>query len=272
MLGVRVAQGLVVAFAILITIPLVLTVTASVDDLRTPAVPPRLIPHFTLGNYARMFGENPVGLWMANSIVVAAATAAISSALSIAAGYGFEKKRFRGKEILYVLVLVSMTVPELMLILPKFLLAKSLGLYNTRLGLIIPFSASAGMIFFARNYFRGFPDEYLDEAEIAGAGERQSFTKVVLPISGPVVALAGVGTFLGSYHNYMWQLVMIKDSRLMTIVLGVQEAVQRYLIFKADGRAAYSYTAAGTVIAFLPVLIVFLVFQKRFIGGFHGSK
>ena len=263
---------LVIMFAVIISIPLLLTITASFDDLRTPKVPPRLIPHFTLANYARMMRENPVGLWMFNSVFLATATGGISTALSLAAGFGFEKKVFPGRELLYVIVLISMTIPATMLILPKFLMVKRLGLYNTRLGLILPFATSAGMIFFARNYFRGFPDEYLDEAEIMGSGELSTFTRIVLPISGPVVALASIGTFLGAYHNYMWQLVMIKNNRLLTIVLGIQEAVQRYLIFQADGRPAYSLSAAGTVLAFLPVVVLFCIFQKRFIGGFYGSK
>jgi len=105
-----------------------------------------------------------------------------------------------------------------------------------------------------------------------GAGEVSQFFKIVVPVSGPVVAMAAVTTFLAAYHSYMWQLVMIKDNRLLTIVLGIQEAVQRFLIFAADGRPAYSLSAAGAVIASVPVVVVFVVFQKRFIGGFYGSK
>ena len=260
------------AFAIALTMPMLLSLGASLDNLRSPIMPLRLIPHWTLENYKYLLSNFPVWRWIFNSMFIAGAAMLVNTILSLLAGFAFEKKEFRGKETLYYLVLVTLAVPGTMLILPNYLVVKNLGLVNTYWGLILPSAVSASMIYFSRNYFRGFPNEYLDEAQMLGLSEARTFFRIVLPISGPVVALAAIQSFLAVYHNYMWQLLMIRDDKLMTINLGMQQVITQYVTLKADGLPAYSLTSAGTVLSFIPIVLIFILFQKRFIGGFYGPR
>jgi ABC-type glycerol-3-phosphate transport system permease component len=226
------------------------------------AIPVHWIPHdFQPSNYPEAFATAPFALYFYNSLVVAAAVVVSTLLFSALAGYGFAKFNFPGKQLSFLLVLSTLMIPFQILLIPLYVLVHGLGWTNNYAGLIIPGAISAFGVFLMRQFCLTLPDELLDAARIDGAGEVGIFVRIVLPLLKPPLASLAIITFLGSWNNFLWPLIVVNKGDLFTLPVGMT-------VFSQPLRAPYwTYIMAVSTVATLPVVLVFLVLQKYFIQG-----
>jgi multiple sugar transport system permease protein len=223
--------------------------------------PPPLLPHRpTLVHYADLFGRLALGRYALNSALVAVVTTACALAINSAAGYGFAKMRFRGRDATFRALAAGLAIPVQVAMLPLFLLIKSLGLVNNYGGVIIPGLASIFGIFLVRQYALAIPDDLLDAARIDGAGEWRVFRSIVLPTIRPVLATLALWTFLATWNDFMWPLIVLSDDRKYTLPVALAGLV-------GEHAQDVELMMAGAVITVLPVLILFLMLQRYYVEG-----
>jgi multiple sugar transport system permease protein len=195
-----------------------------------------------------------------NSIFVTTAITALTLLTSAAAGYVFAKFKFRGRELIFVVILASLMIPFNVYIIPLYKLMVDLKWTNSYWALIIPAAYSPLGIFLLRQFMHSIPNDLLDAARIDGATEFTIFSRIVLPLSTPALAALGIFTFMWNWDDFLWPLVIIDDPTLYTLPLGLAQLRGR---FGTD----VGSMMAGNILAILPVLIVFLLAQRRFIEG-----
>src|SRR5437879_5644946 len=181
-------------------------------------VPPTWWPaHATLDNYRELFARLNVTIYLTNSVLVAAAVTLGNLVFCSMVGYVLAKINFVGRRVLLVLVLGIMMVPGMVTFVPLFILVSNLGLTNTYLGLILPFLVGPVGIFLMRQFISGLPDELIDAARVDGAGELRIFARIVMPLCGPALATLSILTFLGSWNNFLWPLVVAQTEDKYTL-------------------------------------------------------
>jgi multiple sugar transport system permease protein len=223
--------------------------------------PPALLPHRpTLVHYADLFGRLALGRYALNSALVAVVTTVCALAINSAAGYGFAKMRFRGRDTTFRALAAGLAIPVQVAMLPLFLLIKSLGLVNNYGGVIIPGLASIFGIFLVRQYALAIPDDLLDAARIDGAGEWRVFRSIVLPTIRPVLATLALWTFLATWNDFMWPLIVLSDDRKYTLPVALAGLV-------GEHAQDVELMMAGAVITVLPVLTLFLMLQRYYVEG-----
>lgn len=258
------ALGVLLALAAASLLPLYWMITGSFK-VQTAAmkVPPEWFPaHPTLHNYRELFcGSKPVGRWFLNSLIVASSIALGAVLTSSLAGYAFGKKKFPGQTVLFWLLLLTMMMPRHITLIPLFILMRKLNWFDTYQGLIIPFIAYPFGIFLIKQFMQTIPDDLLDAARIDGAGEWGLFTQVVLPLSRPAIGALAIFAFVAAWNEYLWQLIIVNEEALQTLPVGVSKLV--------SGLTSYDLgvAMAGATVAFIPMLIVFLLFQEYFVKG-----
>jgi multiple sugar transport system permease protein len=225
-------------------------------------VPPTWLPENpTLANYEDLFSRlNFLGYFF-NSTVVAVAVTAGNVIFGSMMGYALAKLTFRGKRVLFGLVLATLMVPAVVTFMPLFVLVANLGLVNTHAGLILPFLAGAFGVFLMRQFISGIPDELLDAARVDGAGEHYIFWRIVMPLCGPAIATLTILTFLGSWNSFLWPLVVATSDRMYTLPVAIA------LFATGQQETNVALLMAGSVIVILPVLIVFILLQRYFTQG-----
>ncbi|MBV7335215.1 carbohydrate ABC transporter permease [Chloroflexi bacterium TSY] len=226
------------------------------------AIPIHWIPQqFKPGNYPNAFAAAPFGRYFYNSLVVAVSVVLTTLFFSALAGYGFAKFTFPGRNICFLLVLSTMMIPFQVLLIPLYIVVYSLGWVNNYAGLIIPGALSAFGVFLMRQFCLTLPDELLDAARIDGCSEPGIFWRVVLPLLKPPLASLAIITFLGSWNNFLWPLIVVNKGHLFTLPVGMT-------VFTQPMREPYwTYIMAVSTVATVPVVAVFLVLQKYFIQG-----
>lgn len=226
------------------------------------ALPIHWIPHeFHPENYIEAFKAAPFALYFFNSLVVAVAVVASTLVFSALAGYGFAKFDFPLKSLCFLVVLSTLMIPFQVLLIPLYIVTYSLGMANNYAGLIVPGALSAFGVFLMRQFCLTLPDELLDAARIDGAGEIGIFWRIVLPLLKPPLASLAIITFLGSWNNFLWPLIVVQKGNLFTLPVGMT-------VFSQPLRAPFwTYIMAVSTVATLPVVIVFLALQKYFIQG-----
>jgi multiple sugar transport system permease protein len=215
----------------------------------------------TLGNYSTLFERLDFPTYFANSVVVAGLTTLGNLLFCAAAGYALAKITFPGRRVLFGLVLGTIMVPGIVTLVPLFVLVSNLGLVNTYAGLVLPFLAQAFGVFLMRQFMLSIPDPLLEAARIDGASEWRIFWQIVLPLSRPALATLGILTFLASWNNFLWPLVVATTENRYTLPV----ALALYSI--GQNRARYDLLLAGSVVIVLPVLIVFILLQRHFVRG-----
>lgn len=226
-------------------------------------IPPQFIPHpATFENYRRVWSSQGFGHYFWNSLVVAVASTALSLLLSTLMAYGFARFRFVGREFLFRLLLLGLMVPAIMLIIPQFVLAKNLGLIDSLLGLIIFYAASTLALntFLLRGFFQAIPIELEEAMEVDGAGAFARYWRLVLPLSRPVLATCTIFTFLASWDEFAWALTTISSPEKRTLPIAIA-------LFQGQNSTLWGLVFAASIIAVLPVVGVFLVFQRHFVQG-----
>ena len=226
------------------------------------AIPIHWLPHeFTPQNYPEAFAIAPFALYFYNSLVVAFAVVLSTLFFSALAGYGFAKFDFPGKGLSCLLVLSTMMIPFQILLIPLYVMVHGLGWTNNFAGLIIPGALNAFGVFLMRQFCLTLPEELLDAARIDGAGEIGIFLRIVLPLIKPPLASLAIITFLGSWNNFLWPLIVVNKGYLFTLPVGMT-------VFTQPLRSPYwTYIMAVSTVATVPVVLVFLALQKYFIQG-----
>jgi multiple sugar transport system permease protein len=225
-------------------------------------LPPTWIPeHPTLDNFRRLFERLSFPRYFFNSALVALAVTAGNLVFCSMLGYALAKLRFPGKRALFVLVLGMLMVPGMVTFVPLFVLIANLGFVNTHAGLILPFLAGPFGVFLMRQFIAGLPDELLDAARVDGAGEYYIFARIVLPLTKPALATLGILTFLASWNNFLWPLVVAQTEDMYTLPVALA------LVSRGQNQTDFGLLLAGAVIVILPVLVVFLVLQRFFTQG-----
>ena len=225
-------------------------------------VPPTWWPQKpTLDNYRALFNEETFLRYFANSTIVAVAVTAANVTFCSMVGYALAKLNFRGKKLVFGLVMGTLMVPGMVTFVPLFVLVANLGLVDTYPGLILPFLVTPFGVFLMRQFIIGLPDDLLDAGRIDGASELRIFRQIILPLCGPGLATLGILTFLGSWNNFLWPLVVAQTQEHYTLPVALA------LFSTGQNVTNYGLLLAGASVVVVPILIVFLIFQRRFIEG-----
>ena len=226
-------------------------------------VPPQFIPDpATLGNYERVLIKGNFGHFFLNSLLVAGSSTIIAVFLSAMLAYGFARYRFPGREWLFRLLLLGLMIPAMMLIIPQFILAKWLGLIDSLPGLVVFYVAGnlALNTFLLRGFFEALPAELDDAMQIDGAGDWRRFLNLALPLGRPAIATATIFTFLATWDEYAWALTSITTPENQTLPIAIA-------LLQGPKGTQWGLVFAASIIAILPVIAVFLAFQRHFVQG-----
>jgi ABC-type glycerol-3-phosphate transport system permease component len=216
----------------------------------------------TLANFAEAFASQPVGRWIVNSIVIAGIGTAITVIVALMAGYAFAKFSFRGRGVLFGAFLVTIVVPAQVTLVPSFLVVVDLHLVDTIWAVILPRAGDAIAVFIARQFMLKIPDALLEAARIDGAGELAIFRRIVLPMSGPLVGVLVILAFMGKWNDFLWPLVTLQGTENLTLAVALS-SMQSSGIFDNP----WGPIMAIAFLSLLPLLVVFLVFQRTFVQG-----
>ncbi len=215
-------------------------------------------------NYMKVWKTNSFPVYYKNSIFVTLLTVLGDLCLTSMAAYSFARLRFRGKNIIFSLYLSAMMIPAQVLLLPKYIIFGKLGINNTHLALILPGICSIFSIFMLRQFFMTIPNDLSEAAKIDGAGYFRTFIQIILPLAKPgLVTLVLIST-IWSWNDYINPLIFLSSDKLFTLTVGLQR-------FQESNSSNYAVIMAGTVCAILPVVILFIAFQKQFVASIASS-
>ena len=237
--------------------------------------PPTWIPeHFTIENYVEFLESEGLGRWLFNSTFLAVVIVVLQIFFNSLAAYTFAKRQFPGRDFIFMLMLSTMMIPGQVFLIPNYLILQHIPLFggnnilgqggigwlDSFWGLIVPYITSVWSIFFLRQYMKSIPNELLDASRIDGASEFRIFAQVVFPLIKPALAAQAIFTFSYVWNDFFWPLIVISSPRLRTLPLGLA-------LFVVAHRTVWHLVMAGSVVATLPVLLVFLLFQRQFVQG-----
>ena len=253
---------LLILVAVIVGYPFLWMLLSSFKDISEfYMIPPRLFPEVWLtDNYVEIFTKWSFGTYYKNSIIVTAAQVIGNLIIVLFAGYGFAKYRFRFKTFFFMLILCTTMIPWVATIIPLYIVATNLGWINTYVGLIIPGAADAFSIFLARNFISGIPDPLIEAARIDGAGERKIFFNIVLPSVKPLIAVITINKMVSSWNAFQWPLLVVNSDELRTIPIAIANLSSRFY-------DSYDLKMAAATMAIIPVLILYIAFQKHFVEG-----
>lgn len=248
--------------AIIALAPMAWMLSASVMPTgEATAYPPRFFPsRVTFSHYGQLFTRLELGRYLLNSAFLAVTVTATSLVINSLAGYAFAKLRFRGRDRTFRLLSLGLVLPVQVAMLPLFLLMKQMHLVNTYWGVIIPGMASIFGIFLIRQYALSIPDDMLDAARIDGASELRIYWKVVVPGILPILATLAIWTFLATWNDFMWPLIVLSDASHYTLPVALANLSGEHV-------QDTELMMAGSVLTVLPVLAVFLFLQRYYIQG-----
>lgn len=221
---------------------------------------------WTLQNYGDILGSSSVFRWILNSTIVALGMTAGVLIVSSLAGYGFARLEFPGKNVLFVLVLFGLAVPEQAVIIPRYQMFSAWDLHNTYLGLMLPGMSTPFGVFLMTQYFRAIPRDIDEAAMLDNANRFQVFFRVLLPMTLPAQATLGIFTFLHAWNDYWWPLISGTNERMYTLTVGIAGSQINF----AES-AGLGYLMAQAIFASLPILIVYLFFQKYIMRAASGT-
>ncbi len=255
--------GLLIAGAVVMLAPFMYMLSTS---FKTHAfvleLPPRFIPsNPTLDNYVQALTTNNFARYFFNSLIVAISSTAITVILSAMLAYAFARWDFPGRQFLFYAMLGTMMIPTLVLIIPQFVLAKNLHLLDSLWGLVVVYSAGTAFnMFLLRGFFEELPQELFDSAVVDGAGPFTIFWRIALPLARPALAAVTIFSFLGSWDEFTWALTAINDQDLYTLPIAIR-------LFQQQHGTEWGLVFAASVVAVLPVIVIFIIFQRNFIKG-----
>jgi multiple sugar transport system permease protein len=260
---VRVIRYIVLSvLAVLVFFPLLWLVLSSFKGAAEIwKTPPTIFPeNFTLSGYVDLFKKMPYGRYFFNSVFVAVISTTISLFTSSLAGYIFAKLRFKGRETIFILVLACMMIPGQITMIPNYMIIQFLGIHDTYLALILPQGITVFGIFLMRQNMLSFPSDYIEAARMDGFNEFKIFLTIVLPLNVPAISALAIFSFRGSWDSLIWPLIMTASTKMRTLPVGiaglttVQSPIMELIL-------------PASTISVIPILIVFFIFQKKFVQG-----
>ena len=216
--------------------------------------------HLRFDNFSRAWNSLPFSTWYVNSLLIAVVAVVLTVGINLMAGYVFAKYRFPGRTALFLLVVSTLMIPVQVIMVPQFRIVSQLGWVDSYWAVIVPRAAEAFGIFLARQYMLSIPDEVIEAARIDGAGHLRTFWSVILPLCRPLVAVLVILTFMYRWNEFAWPLIVLKDSQLFTVPIGLAFLQGQY-------GTDYPALMGMALVSTLPVLAVFALFQKQFVEG-----
>ena len=255
-------HGTLAVAVVLTLLPLWWMLVASLSPAgAVDAEPLRLIPRaLTAEHYEALFTRLPLARSLANSALVAGCVTVLSVLVNSMAGYAFAKLRFAGRDAILRVLLGALVVPSQVAMLPLFLLLKQMHLINSYGGVIVPAAASIFGIYLMRQYALSIPDSLLDAARIDGASELRIYRSVVLPLCRPILVTMAIFTFLGTWNDFLWPLIVLSDEDVQTLPVALANLFGEHV-------QDTELVMAGSVLAVLPVVVAFLCLQRHYIEG-----
>lgn len=256
--------AVLILIAIIFIGPFVWMILTSFKTLaETLKIPPVLFPEiWRFENYVEAWNSSPFLKYTINSVVVTLSVVILQMLTIIPAAYGFSRFKFRGKDLLFSSILITMMIPAQLIFLPVFLMLSKVNLLNTYWSLILPFASSAFGIFLLRQRFMQVPDEIIEAARLDNASELKILYKIMVPQSKGTLITIGLFTFISTWNDYFWPLVMTTKDTVRTLPLGVS-----MLRSTMDG-IQWHILMAGNTILVLPIIVVYLIAQNKIIEGF----
>ncbi|WP_449372681.1 carbohydrate ABC transporter permease [Arthrobacter psychrolactophilus] len=238
------------------------TITAFKSETEAAATPITLVPKsgFTFDAFAKVLQQGNIPQWTVNSLFTAAAITIITLAISTLAAYALSRIDFTGRKLMMTIIVASLIVPPPVLIIPLFYQMVSFHMIDTYWGIILPQVIAPAMVFVLKKFFDQIPRELEDAALVDGAGRIRIFWQVVLPLSRPILAAVAIFVFIGAWNNFLWPFIVTNESSMLTLPVGLQTIKSAYGI-------QYAQNMASALLAALPLIVVFLFFQRQIIKG-----
>jgi multiple sugar transport system permease protein len=263
---------LLLAGAVLFVAPFAWMVTASLQPVGNMfRWPPSWIPlNPTFDNYVKFLSSENLGLWFFNSAYVSFALTFLQLFFNSLAAYAFAKRRFPGRDLMFLILLGTIMIPGQVLLIPSYIILKHIPLFggndifgqgghgwlDSYWGLIAPGAVSTWGIFWMRQYMKGLPDDLIDAAKIDGASEFRIYGQIIMPLSKPALAASAIGTFTYAWNDWFWPLIITSSEELRVLPLGLA-------LFVTKNKVVWDVVFAGSVLVTLPVLLMFIVFQRQ---------
>ena len=252
---------LLVVLAVLMIFPLYWIITGSFKDARTinSATPVWFPVNPTTDNYTRLF-ERPAGIWMFNTVFMCVMSMLLTCVAAAMGGYALAKKRFTGRVVLFSVFVCAMALPKQVILIPLLKEMAFLNLHNTLWAVIFPTVGWPFGVFLMKQFSENIPGEMLEAARIDGAGEARTFVNIVFPMFKPGVGALAIFTFITAWNDYFLQLIMLNDMDVLTISLGIAK-------LQSELSTDYGLIMAGAALGSVPIILIFLMFQKFFTRG-----
>ncbi|WP_026553448.1 carbohydrate ABC transporter permease [Arthrobacter sp. H20] len=271
----KVTRGAWITYLVLITLaviyifPFIIQVATSFKTEPDAAQDPLgLIPqHWTFAAYETLFANSDFPIWGRNSFIVTVFVTAGRVFFNCLAGYALARINFRGRGLVFALLVGVMAVPGVVLLIPKFLVINQLGIYDSYIGMIVPLLADAAGVFIMKNFFESIPPSVEEQARVDGAGTFRTFWSIVLPMARPAVMTIVILSFQGSWNELNHFIISTQDPALTTLTKGVAQLASGQL---SQG-TQYPLKLAAAALMTIPVAIVFFIFQKRIMNASAGA-
>ncbi|QCS52527.1 carbohydrate ABC transporter permease [Priestia flexa] len=265
-----IAYIVLTVYALVTLIPFIWAMSASFKTLEEiVSGTMNFIPKdFTFENYKQIFIEQKLfPRWLFNSLFIAIVGTALNLMFNSMAGYALARLSFPGKKSIFMMILAVLMIPGQVTMIPNFLILKELGWLNTYQGMIVPAMVNATFIFMMRQFFINFPKELEEAAELDGLSKFGTFFKVVLPLAKPALAAQAIFVFMGFWNDFMRPLVVMSDTEMFTLTLGLNTFKGQYISY-------WNYIMAASMVFTLPMLLLYAFFNKYFVKGisFTGGK
>lgn len=253
---------IVVFFALMSLFPLYWLITSSFKtSAAVVKMPPDWFPKtFNFSNFVDVFQNTPALKWAFNSITVSLVATVSLIIISSLAAYAFSKLEFKGRNIIFIIFISSLMIPKEVMIVPLYRIVDNMGMVNSLHGMIWPNVATAFGVFLLKGFFDSIPNSIRESAKIDGASELRIFVKIMLPMVRPGIAALFILFFVDVWNDYLWQLVIGQEENAKTLMVGTATLMQ-------DLNPNFAYKMAGATIAAIPMLVVFLLFQRYFTSG-----
>ncbi len=261
--SVAILYSLLFIFGIFMILPFIWSLSSSFKDIgEIFNYPPKIIPNNpTIVNYLNLIYNTKFTKWYINSLFITVIYTFSSVFLSALGGFGFAKYNFKGKSLLFSILIGSMIIPFQITLVPMFLMINRLKLVDSYLAIILPGAAPAFGIFMMRQFMlMGIPDELLDAGRIDGCPELMMFVRIALPLAKPAIGALTIYQFIGSWNNFLWPLIVLRSEHKFTLPIGLANLLGLYI-------REYGIVLAGSTLVILLPISLFLLMQRQFISG-----
>ena len=260
----RVCAGVLIALALIWLVPIAWTIDTALKPNAETTTPTWLIENPTFASFTTLFQQGDILNWYAASFITSTLTAAFTVLVASMAAFALSRMRFRFRRLAFWFILAGIMVPQQVLVIAQFREFSAIHMLNTYWAVILPQIPTAIAVFIFKQFFDGIPRDLEDAARVDGAGFFRIYSRIVMPLSRPVIAAVAIFTFVFSWNNLLWPLLALSNPKLMTIPVGLATVQGTYGIRYAD-------TMASAILGALPLVLVYLFFQRRIVEGIAGT-